>query len=147
MRLFRRTQARGCTRALCPQDDDRLHQLAQTEIILLLLAGNVFYWSPLNSFDDATDWGLSLTLIGICVLFLAVFLYVALVVARRYYNRWKNATSADDSKVQDEQAKRRQRSLIHMEKRGAVEGVASSADLEVRRARARACMRLSFVLR
>ena len=113
------------------QDDDRLHQLAQTEIILLLLAGDVFYWSPLNSFDDATDWGLSLVLIGICVLFLCVFLYVAAVVARRYYHRWKNAPSGVEELEVRRVATDRKRSVILAEKKGAVEGE-SAADLEVR---------------
>ena len=31
------------------QDDDQLHLLAQTEILLLLLAGLIFYYHPIRS--------------------------------------------------------------------------------------------------
>jgi hypothetical protein len=102
------------------RDDDQLHMLAQTEIFLLLLAGNVFYNSPLKctqprcarlglasecpphcaplspAFDDTTDWGLSLTLIAIGLAFMLAFLYLALLVIRRFYRRWKGRKSPDE---------------------------------------------------
>ena len=37
--------------------DDQLHMLAQTEIFLLLLAGNVFYNLPNATFSDQDDCG------------------------------------------------------------------------------------------
>ena len=86
-------------------DDDRLHILAQTEIILLLLAGHVLYDKPIDAFGSREDWLFSILLLGVSVIFIVAFLWVGLRVFRRFYQRWqmqrKKGQKATDRELED----------------------------------------------
>jgi len=75
--------------------------LAQTEIYLLLAAGHVFYNNPLRTFDDFSDWALSITLIAIGVIFIVAFLYLGLAVIRRLYRHYKARKSPEEMREED----------------------------------------------
>lgn len=70
--------------------DDRLHMLAQCEIFLLLCAGNVFYYQPLDAFDHTSDLIFSVVLIMVAMSFFAGFLYSAVTVVWQMCSRWRH---------------------------------------------------------
>jgi C4-dicarboxylate-specific signal transduction histidine kinase len=81
-------------------DDDQLHSLAQTEILLLLLAGNVFYDDPLDEVGDARDWALSLTLIGVTVCFFLFFFLMAYRVIMRWFRDRRKEREREEADVE-----------------------------------------------
>jgi hypothetical protein len=59
-------------------DDDRLHVLGQAELLLLFLAGNVFAYFNADTYSYSDDVLMSILLVGITLLFMAVFAWAAL---------------------------------------------------------------------
>jgi hypothetical protein len=64
------------------KSDDRLHLVAQTEIFLLLLAGNTYYYSPVPP-DSAFDGIMSALLIACVLVFGAFFLFQGYLGVRK----------------------------------------------------------------
>ena len=59
-----------------------LHILAQTEIILLIMAGNVMYHTvELIAYESFEDWVLSLGLIALTCIFLGFFIALGHITA------------------------------------------------------------------
>jgi len=93
-----------CTSPYIRKSDDQLHQIAQTEIFLVLSAGWLFYNLPSSSYysesDDAT---MSVALIFITILIFGLFLYQGFRMAYRYlsgeYSKWR--TKKDKQEARD----------------------------------------------
>jgi len=73
------------------EDDDKLALLAQTEIILLLMAGYIFYFSPITAIGSYDDWLFSIILILLAVVFFCAILYLAWAVGSRWYRHYKES--------------------------------------------------------
>jgi len=86
-------------------DDDRLHLLAQTELFLLLCAGNVFYNLPVHAFNATDDVYLSIALIAITIFFFLCFLYAGYNVLQRIVLRWWNKRQAKKLREEAKKAK------------------------------------------
>jgi hypothetical protein len=91
--------------------DDKLHLLANVEILLFLMAGNVFYWMPAGeTLNDRDDLTISMSLIFIALGFFGVFTWMAYSVARKsLLNIWaeykKDRIEKAKQKEEEEEAK------------------------------------------
>ena len=93
-------------------DDDKLHILAQTEIVLLLMAGNIFYHSPLDSFDSATDWTLSFTLLSVSFIVFGVCAYYVYKSVRGKIKLWWNRRR-HKREEREEEEKEKEREMMN----------------------------------
>jgi hypothetical protein len=68
--------------------DDRLHQLAQTELYMLLLAGYIVSKQPRATLSASDDLSVSVVLVGVTVGFMLLFVWTGFVFLRRITSRW-----------------------------------------------------------
>jgi CDP-diglyceride synthetase len=68
------------------KSDDRLHLVSLTEIIMLLMSGNVF---NNNDYDPLYDWLMSIILIILVILFFVFFVLQALQALYKLVKEWR----------------------------------------------------------
>lgn len=88
--------------------NDGLHMMAQIEIFLLLMAGNVIYNQDTDELAAKEDLYISLVLIFITCLFIFLFVWQGGIfltrVLKRWYKEWKEERSQKQAKVHPEGA-------------------------------------------
>jgi len=85
--------------------DDTLHLLAQIEIFLLLAAGNLFYYLPVQAYDSTNNIVMTIALIFVTMVFFAAFGYFAIALLIEIIYNWLEKRSKLKEKEKKKQAK------------------------------------------
>lgn len=94
------------------ESDDRLHLLAQTVIILILLAGHIIYHNPIAEFESREDWLLSLLLAAVTLVFIVYFFHGVFVVLYLKYKRARLMRKTKSVRQLILTSERRRRSIV-----------------------------------
>ncbi len=86
------------------KEDDALHMYSQVELFLFVLAGYVFYKLDQAQYSARDDIIISISLIGVTIGFLALFVYQALYAAYRQINKMINRYNRNKLKKQKKAA-------------------------------------------
>ncbi len=113
--------------------DDRLHQIAQTEIYLVILAGYLFESFGTRKLDTLEDIGLSIVLLFVTFGFVVVFLVFAFVSLRSSVGTWcakrdarKQREAAKKEAAQAKEARRKERAMNQAKAVAVIENAAAA---------------------